>query len=174
MFLAAFEQADARVPEIDEVLDRLIGALSFIDAHGINAGIGIPDQKHDRIACIAQSPDMIEPAMAARVDQHAVDLTGTKHFERLDLGVDIVVRGGKQRAVAALRQGQLDGLCRAGQGGIGNVGQHQTDGLGLAADKRFGDLVWKIVERRCGFSDALASCFGDAWTVAQRERHRVD
>ena len=78
---------------------------------------------------------MVQFAVARGIDQHAIDLARTEHVDDLDLFVEIVVRGRKQRAVTALGESKLNGLGGVGEYRIHDVGQHETDRARLAADE---------------------------------------
>ena len=161
--------------EFDEMAGRLVGAAPLVDAHRVDPGIRIADQQHDRVVGVAQRPDVIELAVAARIDQHAVDLAGAEHLEDPDFLVERRCWRWRTACRSRVRaSASLDRLRGVGQGRIGDVGQHQADGLGLAADQRLGDLVGQVVELGRRLRISVARLLGNARAFAQGQRDRVD
>ena len=166
------EEADALVAEADEMLHGAVGAAAVVDAHHIDTDIGAADEEDDREVA-AERLEMIELVVHRGVDEEAVDAARAEHLDNPLLFVERMVRGRKQRAVAARGERELDLLGGLGEGRVPDVGEDETDGLGLAAHQRAGDVVGLVVELGRGAADDVAGFGGDARTFAQGERHRV-
>jgi hypothetical protein len=76
---------------IDQMPHGPVGTTPLIDADRIDPGIRITHQQDDRIVGLAQLADVIEFAVAARVDQHAIDLTRPEHLDDAFFLREIVV-----------------------------------------------------------------------------------
>ncbi len=126
------EEADALVADADQMADGAGGAAAIVDADDIDARIGPGDQRDDG-EMPAQGAQVTELVVDGGIDQHAIDAAGPEQLDEALFLAELVVRGGEQRAVAALGEGEFHLLGRARERGVHDVRQDKPDGLGLAA-----------------------------------------
>ena len=170
----AVDQGNPCVAIVDQMGHRLEGPGAFVHADGVDPGIGITDQQHDRVVAPAQGADMIQLPVTARKNQHPVGAPCPEGLDHLRLDGQGVVRGCKQGRIAAFGQFDLDRLRHSCQNRVLQVGQDQPDRPRLALNQRAGDMVGQIVQPLRRLQDRGARVIRNPAAAAQGKADGVD
>ena len=170
--LRRIEHGDAAMATLDQVLHGPVCAAAVVDGHDVETRKRNVGEHQDRISRLPDGPDMFQPLVVGRIDQDAVDLARAEHFQRASFLGGVMVAGSQHQRIAALRELLLEKPRDQGQRRVHDVGQHQPDRPGFAADQRLRNGVGQIVQAARRRLDAVARLLGDTRTAAQAPARR--
>ena len=140
------DRADARVPEVEEIVGRLAAGGEIVDRHGIDVRIVDGAAEQDDGGTFMQPAGAIVIGAADRDQDRAVASEIPDAVEDALLGVRVLVAVENDESIAPGRGRSFGGPDDAGVEWIGEVGDRKRDQLRAAALQVAGNLRRRIAE----------------------------